>query len=252
MLSQPFKDFARALTDPGAALPAGLRSPDGTQLADRFGVYRNNVCASLIAALAARFPVCHALVGPEFFQAMAREYVARQRPSGPLLHEYGAGFPDFIGTFEPAASLPFLPDMARLEGLWTQCWGAAEAPVIDPVEMAGLDPEVLLESRVQLHPAARLLRSAYPIAGLWTLHQAPDPDLSGLSWEPENVLLTRPHATIQLRRIDSGVATFAAALAGGSRIAASTEAALADSPGFELGTALLGLLKDGYITGLSP
>ncbi|MEY2853730.1 MAG: hypothetical protein RL030_862 [Pseudomonadota bacterium] len=252
MQPRDFEHFARALTEPGAALPAGLRATGGVPIPERFSVYRNNVYSSLIAVLAARFPVCLALVGPEFFQAMARVYVGHGRPSSPLLHEYGSGFPAFLEAFEPAASLTFLPDMARLEGLWIDCWGAAEAPTLSQGDLARMEPEELLGSRLALHPAARLLRSNHPVATLWTLHQAPDPDLSGIQWQAECVLLTRPHADIGLRRINHGVATFAVALADHACIDDAAVAALTDDPDFDLGTALAGLAEDGFITGITP
>jgi hypothetical protein len=46
---------------------------------------------------------------------MARSYVALAPPSSPIMLDYGAGFPDFIGAFEPAKCLPYLQDVARIE-----------------------------------------------------------------------------------------------------------------------------------------
>ena len=46
------ESFARALLDPSAGVPAGLLRPDGAPAARRFDIYRNNVVASLVDALA--------------------------------------------------------------------------------------------------------------------------------------------------------------------------------------------------------
>lgn len=68
-------DFAAALLDPARPAPAGLTSWNGSDPAQRFAVYRNNVTVSLIDALADTFPVVQALVGVDFFRTMAREFV---------------------------------------------------------------------------------------------------------------------------------------------------------------------------------
>ncbi len=65
------REFAAALLDPAAPVPSPLRRNGGKAPQKRFAVHRNNMIASLVAALAARFPVVHQLVGDEFFRAMA-------------------------------------------------------------------------------------------------------------------------------------------------------------------------------------
>ncbi|HSK41563.1 MAG TPA: DNA-binding domain-containing protein, partial [Arenibaculum sp.] len=102
--------FAAALLDPGAPAPHGLVGPDGLPSARRFGIYRNNVLAGLSDVLKAAYPATCRIVGEDFFAAMARLYVLAEPPRSPRLIEYGAGFPDFIARFEPAAALPYLAD----------------------------------------------------------------------------------------------------------------------------------------------
>ena len=63
--------FRAALLDPGQPAPPGLTGPGGGPAARRFGIYRNNVTASLTEALRQSFPVVRALVGEDFFTAMA-------------------------------------------------------------------------------------------------------------------------------------------------------------------------------------
>ena len=53
--------FAPALLDPDRATPAAVAGPNGKSAKTRYGVYRNNVTASLINALAAVFLVLWAL-----------------------------------------------------------------------------------------------------------------------------------------------------------------------------------------------
>ena len=64
-------------------MPAPVSRRAGGVPSRRFGVYRNNVYASLIDVLAGRFPVVARLVGEEFFRAMARAYVEQSRRARP-------------------------------------------------------------------------------------------------------------------------------------------------------------------------
>ncbi len=66
--------FAEALLDPAAPCPPGLTSWNGSDPAQRFAIYRNNVIVGLIDALADTYPVTEELVGEAFFRAMAREH----------------------------------------------------------------------------------------------------------------------------------------------------------------------------------
>lgn len=250
MQPREFESFADALVDPAAPLPAGLLAAPGAVLEERFAVYRNNVFVGLIDALAARFPVTHALVGEEFFRAMAREHVLATRPTGPQLAEYGEAFADFVRKFEPAASLPWLPEVTQLERLWTQSWAAAEGPVLALEVLAAADPGVLLDARVVTHPAARLLRSSAPAGSLWQAHQSPSPDLLSIRWEAENVLVTRPGAQVHLSLLTPACAAFAGQLAEGATIESAACAALAVDPEFNLGQALAGLARDGFLSEL--
>jgi len=100
--------FAIALLDAQQPLPTGLQGPDGQPSARRFAVYRNNVVVGLVETLKAAYPAILRLVGEEFFVAMARMYVRAEPPASPIMLDYGAGFPRFIGQFEPATALPYL------------------------------------------------------------------------------------------------------------------------------------------------
>ena len=132
--------FAKALLDQDAGVPDALKGRDGSGPARRFAVYRNNVYASLIDALAGRFPATVKLVGDEFFRAMAREYVEKTPPRSAVLLRYGGDFPDFIGAFPPAAAVPYLADVARLEWVWHEAYHAADAEPLSQEALSALGP----------------------------------------------------------------------------------------------------------------
>src|SRR5688500_7173734 len=88
---------------------------NGMPAARRLAVYRNNVMGSLIDVLAAAYPTVCRLVGEPFFRFAAASFAAAAPPVRPHLMSYGGGFAGFLARFEPAADLPYLPDLARLE-----------------------------------------------------------------------------------------------------------------------------------------
>lgn len=243
MLPADYERFAHALCDAELPPPPGLRVPAGVALAERFAVHRNTVHVGLVDALREAYPVVRAQVGEEFFRAMARAFVQRHKPATPVLARYGEHFADFITGFEPASGLPWLPDLARLERAWSECWSAAEAPALPLTALGTLLPEQLALARFKPHPAARLLQSRWPVADLWEAHQADAvPDLASLEWRPQNVLLSRPQGEVLLHRLDDGAARVTAALLAQDSI----EAAATKSTGTDAG-ALLGMLFDAGV-----
>jgi hypothetical protein len=244
--------FAAALLDPDAPLPAGIATQPGASPAARYSVYRNNVIVGLVDALRARFPVTLRLVGEEFFHAMAREFARAHPPQDPVLMRYGDALPDYIETFLPAQSLPYLADVGRLEIAWSEAWSAAEAPVLHAADLQGHTPEELLSSRVSLHPALRGLRSAYPVGSLWSAHQGTGEPVAPGTWEGESVLVTRPDADVQLRLLPAGALTAVSALADGASLQDAFAMALDENPRLDPGDLLGLLLQAGAITALEP
>jgi hypothetical protein len=236
-------NFAAALLDPQRPAPAGLAQQAGASPSARFAVYRNNVIVGLVDALVARFPVTLRLVGEDFFRTMAREFARRHPPRDPVLWHYGTQLPAFIAAFAPAASLPWLADIARVEIAWSEAWAAPEAEGLATGALHGMDPERLLGARVTLHPATRLLRSAHPAGSLWSAHQGDDEPRAPDPWSAEDLLLTRPAADVQLRRLPPGAHACLAALAAGEPLEAAFAAALEESPDADAG-ALLALFLD--------
>src|SRR5687768_322289 len=108
-----FQDaFAKALFT-----PQDITDPVVRQFAAQpaFAVYRNTVMKGCIDALEANFPVVARLVGSEWFRAAAALHVAVESPHDGRLMNYGRGFSEFLHNFEPAAELPYLPGVARLD-----------------------------------------------------------------------------------------------------------------------------------------
>ncbi len=237
--------FARALVDPSRPAPAATRRPDGRLVERRFAVYRNNVAVALIGALEARYPVVRRLVGDDFFRGMAGAYVAAEKPRSPTLIHYGDGFPDFVAGFPPAASIPYLADVARLENAWIEAYHSAEASALGLEALATIAPDALETLRFRPHPAARLLSFAHPAASIWAASQGDGGPRAPEVWSAEEALIARPDADVVVRVLPSGGFAVAAALFSGASLGEA--AALAARDGFDPGAQLVGLIEAGAL-----
>ena len=237
--------FRAALLDPDLPVPAGLTDPAGRPAGHRFAVYRNNVAASLRAALAKAFPLLRRLLGEAFFDAVAGVFLRQYPPESPVLWQYGAAMPLFLQEFTPVAHLPYLPCVARLELALRHSYHAADAAPLDPGVLAALPPDRLVKARLRLAPALRLLQSPWPVHGIWQAHQAtggPPPAMVA-----EDVAVLRPDFDPAPHLLPPGGAAFVAALLSGQTIGAAIEAAGPDQP---QATTLILLLSGGAITGI--
>ncbi len=234
-------EFAGALLSTARPVPAGINGAAQGRAERRFAVYRNTVAAGLIAALQGRFPVVERLVGEDFFRAMARAYVALEPPSSPLLFRYGDGFPDFIARFTPAAPLPYLADVARLEYARGVAYHAADRDPLPPASFAALDKGRLADFTVTLHPSVVIVTSAFPILSIWLANQSET--VTPLRHRAaELALVSRPYFDVETRRLQPGTDAFLSALKGGATIGAAVEAGAEASTDFSAAEALATLL----------
>lgn len=159
--------FASALAEPDKiGIEDWIRTED-ISAGRRIAVYRNNSRISQTEALAGIYPAIQQLVGEEFFEHMAEYYGAKYPSTSGDLRDYGESLAQFLSAFEPAAQLPYLPDVARLEWAWHECFHAATTKAADSAVLKSLANEAAENARLSLIPASRLLISDYPIARIW-------------------------------------------------------------------------------------
>lgn len=198
--------FANALRQAAGPAPLSLLADRFDQRKARFAVYRNNVIVGLTDTLAQSFPVVERLVGTDFFRALARSYITTRLPQSPVLTDYCRGLPDFIDDFPPAASLPYLGDVARLEAGRIEAYHAADAPALDPSAGHAADGASKRRLVIAPHPAARILHSRFPVLTIWELNQSDVPRQRLMATEAEIVLITRPEMIVQCHRLTAAQA----------------------------------------------
>lgn len=238
------------LLDPACETPALVAGPNGKAAAKRFNVYRNNVTVSLIDALAAVFPATMRITGETFFRAMARFHVREAPPTSPLLFEYGRDFPDFIERYEHAQSMPWLADVARIERAWLDAYHAADAAALQPNVLASVPPERLGDLVFEVHPATRIVRSAYPAVTIFSANRASDPVGRIEAAAAESALVTRPMLDVEVRCLSPGAEIFLVHLMAGEPLGKAAATASTSCPEFDLATAIRTMIEAGAFTAI--
>jgi hypothetical protein len=243
------RQFAAALMRPDRTVPAAVAGRSDARRTEGFNVYRNNVHASLAAALAARFPVIARLVGEEFFRAMALVFVERHPPDSPVLSEFGAHFAAFLADFEPVAGLPYLPDVARLEWLRNVAYHAGDAEAATISALAQVPPADLAGARLVPHPAAGCVVSDDPVVSIWRTNTH-DETVTRIETGMigETALVTRPALDVLVTALPSGGGAFFAALQRHAGLDAAVGHATLAAPGFDLPATLATLFASGAIS----
>ena len=192
--------FARALFAVDTEEHAlALFKGDARLAQQRLALYRGNLSSTWDKALSAAYPVLVALVGEEFFRALARAYGRAYPSTQGDLNQFGARFADFLADFPPVADYPYFPDMARLE--WSlQCAHYADNQTpVTAADLASLSPEQVDALHLTLHPACHLMSSQWAVAELWLAHQPNAPVALPTALRRDNTaLVMRPQWKAEL------------------------------------------------------
>jgi len=248
MLRDLQTDFAAAVFDERPEMSARVRA-GRFPAAQHLQVYRNNVVESLTGALCAVYPVVEKLVGDGFFRYAVHEYLRAHRPRSGNLHDFGDAFASFLSGFAPAAELPYLPDVARLEWAWHQAFHAADAPAFDLARLGAVPAERHETLRFVLHPSACLLASDFPVVRIFEINQEGFEDEPSVDLAEGGVraLVIRRGLTVYVEPLAAGETELLAALAGQQPLGTAVQAALAAQPDFDLTGTLAEHLRRGTL-----
>jgi hypothetical protein len=251
MFAHTQRHFATALLDADRPIPPGVTAHILAPHEKRFAVYRNNVVTGLLRAMKTRFPATERAVGTEFFTAMAHVFVTMKPPRSPLLMTYGDDFPDFIAAFVPAAEIPYLADVARVEAARTRAYHAADTEAIDPARLQSIPPDLLAQMRVALHPSAEVVRSLHPVVTLWAMNSGELEPGPIEDWCAQDALVMRPGLEVEVRQLPAGGAAFLASLARDETLARAADVAASGEESFDLVANLAGLIGLGLVIDIS-
>ena len=193
---------------------------------DRLSIYRNTSRSTLTNALRLNYPAVHRLVGENFFAAAADTFIAMEPPRTAWLDVYGTGFPEFLESFEPAATLPYLPDVARLERAVGRALHAVDAEPLEISTLVNVATSMEAQGCFKPHPSVGLVSSHYPVDAIWRAVLARDDAAIAaidLASGAVRVLVERRRGEIEVTRITEGQWIFANALFAGHSLSAAVE-----------------------------
>lgn len=217
-------EFARALLVIDEAAPPSMAKLVGQPA---FAVYRNTVIKACVDALQANYPAVNRLVGDEWMRAAAAIYARKTLPRMPMLLDYGADFADFLAHFEPAAELPYLTGVARLDRCWTEAHTAATESPLDDAAIKKLAEGNYFRLHLQPHAATRWVWCAdAPAFTIWSRNRGDEPNADDLEWRAEGALLTRPGDAVVWHKLDRASCVFLDSCAAGATVAGAAQAAL--------------------------
>ncbi|MCC7260579.1 MAG: putative DNA-binding domain-containing protein [Alphaproteobacteria bacterium] len=224
--------------------------------AERMHIYHNNSFLTLTDTLRGIYPVVCRLVDTRFFSYAAQAFIPGHPPTSGNLHDYGAAFPDFLADFAPAQTLPYLPDVARMEWALHAAYHAPDAPPFDVEALLRLPPDAYATLQFSLHPSCRFVESPYPILHIWNAHRdsAREPASITLTEDAARAffLVQRIDREVQVHPLDQGEYIFLRELQAGKALEQSFKLAASSQPNTDLQQLLIGNVSRATLSGFHP
>ncbi|MES2353389.1 MAG: DNA-binding domain-containing protein [Pseudomonadota bacterium] len=229
-------DFAESIISGNLDIAAEHIRVTGSTPESRLSIYRNNTVSNLCGALREVYPIIEKLVGTAFFNHAATAFIAAHPSASGDLNDYGNGFAEFLVDYAPAAQLPYLPDVARLEWALEKAYYAADHGLLELQRLGEVPPDQYQDLRLQLHPATTLIQSEYPLFPIWEVHQ---PEYSGEGFVDLNsggamLLVTRRELQTVIEPLDHAEFIFLACLQKADSFIEAVTAAMQHDESFSL------------------
>lgn len=233
---------AAVFGDDTAASASGAAPPR------RLAIHRRHYHASLIAALATKFPATAWLMGAQAFTALAESYVRATPPKAPCIAEYGEDFPEHIAGLPDRARTPYLASVAQADWHLGQVSISVSGTPLPIAALASVPEADLPDVTLTLQPGLRFLAAEWPVDTLIALYLGGDPP-DRFVLEPEQVWLQFRGARgkFGVERVESAEFAFRRALAGGRSLGAAAECGLSARGDFDPGAALAAVFATGLV-----
>lgn len=243
--------FVRCMFDATEVAAESFVCANGIAPAARLEIYRNNIAHNYREALRDVYPVVERLVGEEFFRFAADRYIPCHPSCQGNLHGFGGKFAAFLQEFPPAAGLPYLGDVARLEWNWHESFHAADGSALALDRLMTVAEAALPSLHFQLHPSCRLLASPFPVDRIWAANQ---PDAAqgvtvDLNAGAVRLLIRRRGDAVAIEPLGDSEFALLAALMQGMPLQAALDAAHAVDANFDLAAFLVKRVSDSTLAG---
>jgi hypothetical protein len=244
--------FASALFDGADEAVAPEIAANGVDPAERIDIYRNKLREGINQALAISFTVIERLVGSDYFRQLARDFLRAHPSRAGNLHHIGGPLPGFLRERFADTEYAYLADVAALEWAYEEALIAADGQPIAVDALRDIDPADYEGLRFELHPASRLVQSAYPIVRIWRANQrqTTSDEVIDLRAGGERVLVLRAAEGIEFHSLAAGDFAALDAFARGQPLGVALDEAQRAEAAFDLGAALVRFMRLNVLVGL--
>jgi hypothetical protein len=228
LFSQIMLEHPAAASNPYPMLTA-LFTCDENVLPMRLQIYRNNIIGSLTKAMQLTYPLIVILTGENFAATMMGSFVRENPPREACLARYGTGLDRFIETFAPAQSLPYLPDIARLEWAMNESFYAPDDGPLSPADLESISHCELADMTLRLRSSVRLLESHWPLLAIREFclqENRDDSETLDLDQGGCKIMVYRPALSVELVSVDLAEYDFLHGIQAGRPLGSIAETAL--------------------------
>lgn len=188
-------------------------------------IYQHQIQHLLIATLHKAYPLIVKLVGNDFFQLTAKEYIKRYPSRSPNINDYGAYFSDFLAEYEPLHDLIYLVEVAQFEWVCHQVASAANHSGMNVKLLQDISEENHDHLYFTFHPASHLQRFYYPILRIIELCHSTQNETLDVDAGGVNLVILRQQDDLLFIPLSHAEFTFLDMLAEGKSLAESANTA---------------------------
>lgn len=246
------QEFLAALYDNDEPGPVAVIAGNGLDPEARMRIYRNSCNEIQTAALRTSYPAVLALVGEAFFDQTARGYRRAHPSRSGNLQTFGDAFAEYLESLSACRSLPYLPDIARLEWQRQLTILAPDPAPVTPEDFAEAVRNTGGSLHIALQPSLHLLESCHPVFTIWRYALQPAFERLQLDGAGESVALWREDGEVAMVVLDPSSFACIAALAKGYSLSQAHAAAVTTDPEFDLASCMESLLDRRLVAGIRP
>lgn len=220
----------------------------------RLNIYRNNTLISLQECLRGTYNVTSQIVGQEFFNQIAKNYIMRDPPREGCLLFYGKGFPFFLSKQPELGNLPYIADLAHFEWKMQSAFHAVDYPILTSEYLSSIEPSKLGKTIFKFHPAFHTMQSSYNIDELWQVHETKK--INSLDHFKiiknrikNSLVIYRKDCQVYFENIKPAQFSFVVSLKDGNNLIKSFEKAQSKNKKFDLVQAIQALIRWQSIMG---
>jgi hypothetical protein len=226
-----------------------IRSSQRLSALQRTNIYANAYFCRLLECLKEEFPAILAVVGPDDFADLVRDYLVWRPPTEPSIFYAGRYLDEFLRNHRLTERWPFIAELARLERATLESFLALDAPTLTDEAMRGIPPQQWPSIELRSHPAVKILR------GEWRVSDVLSSVESGEQWrEPlhqaTTIIVWRRGMHVRYRNLEDVEASALTILREGASLAAICETVAAAAYESDQASLIGGLLARWLADGI--